>query len=368
MNWRPIEARCRVVFSFVDRPRLWNTLPKTNESPQAQAEAWGGARKTLAPAEEDAGLRLDVFLAQRVPELSRTRVQELIRDGHVRVDGSPAKASHRVSAGERVDVEAPPRPALVAQPEDLPLELLLVDDDFVVVNKPAGMVVHAGAGHARGTLVNALLHRLGNLSKSGGALRPGIVHRLDRDTSGAMVVARNDEAHEHLASEFRSRNVKKIYLALVHGKMPRDSGTIALPISRDPHRRTRMTARGSSGRHARTDWRIVARLDRAALVEATLHTGRTHQIRAHFAAIGHPVVGDTLYGAPREPVSGSRKLPPLGRNFLHAAVLGFAHPSTGAWVEVRAPLPRELRLYFEEAAKSLGWRAAETESALAPYV
>jgi 23S rRNA pseudouridine1911/1915/1917 synthase len=242
-----------------------------------------------------------------------------------------------------------------------------VDDDFVIVNKPAGMVVHAGAGHARGTLVNALLHRLGKLSEAGGALRPGIVHRLDRETSGAMVVARNDRAHEHLSDQFRTRNVRKIYLALVHGKMPRDSGSITLPISRDPHRRTRMTARATKGRHARTDWRVIARLDRSTLVEVTLHTGRTHQIRAHFTAIGHPVVGDLLYGAPRTLQVGKRNLPPLERNFLHAARIGFSHPSTGAWVEVRAPLPEDLRVYFREAAASSGCRDSEIEAALAPY-
>ena len=317
---------------------------------------------------EDAERRLDVFLAQRVPELSRTRIQELMREGRVRVEGRSAKASHRISAGEKIEIEVLARPALEARPEDLPLDLLCVDDDFVVVNKPAGMVVHAGAGHARGTLVNALLHRLGALSQTGGALRPGIVHRLDRETSGAMVVARNDRAHEHLANEFRSRNVKKIYLALVHGKMPRDSGTIALRIARDARRRTRMTARASTGRQARTDWRVIARLDRATLVEAALHTGRTHQIRAHFAAIGHPVVGDTLYGAPRELRASSAKMPALARNFLHAALLGFSHPSTGAWLEVRAPLPPDLRVYFEEAAKLFGWSTAQAAAALAPYV
>jgi 23S rRNA pseudouridine1911/1915/1917 synthase len=183
-----------------------------------------------------------------------------------------------------------------------------------------------------------------------------------------MVVARNDQAHEHLSEQFRSRNVRKIYLALVHGKMPRDSGTIALPISRDPRRRTRMTARATKGRHARTDWRIIARLDRGTLVEAVLHTGRTHQIRAHFAAIGHPVVGDTLYGAPRVLRAGTRNLPLLERNFLHAARIGFSHPSSGAWVEVRALLPRDLRVYFDQLGASLGWRAAEIEAALAPYV
>ena len=325
-------------------------------------------RQKLTSASGDAGRRLDLFLAQRVPELSRTRIQELIREGNVRVDGKMARASHRVAAGEIIEVEALPRPAPEAAPEDLPLDLLLVDDDFVIVNKPAGMVVHASAGHSRGTLVNALLHRLGKLSDAGGALRPGIVHRLDKETSGALVVARSDKAHEHIAEQFRSRNVRKIYLALVHGKMPRDSGTITLPISRDPRRRTRMTARGSKGRHARTDWRVVARLDRCTLVEAALHTGRTHQIRAHFAAIGHPVVGDTLYGAPRVLRAGTRNLSLLERNFLHASRLGFSHPSSGAWVEVRAPLPRDLRVYFEQIAASLGQSKAEIDAALAPYI
>ena len=348
------------------RTLIFTTLDTSNKNPQADAGAT--RQQQLTAASGDSGRRLDLFVAQRVPDLSRTRIQELIRDGHVRVDGGIAKAAHRLSAGETVEIEVLPRPAPEAQPEDLPLDLLLVDDDFVIVNKPAGMVVHAGAGHSRGTLVNALLHRLGNLPSAGGALRPGIVHRLDRETSGAMVVARNDRAHEHLSEQFRSRNVRKIYIALVHGKMPRDSGTITLPISRDPHRRTRMTARQAKGRHARTDWRVIARLERCTLIEAVLHTGRTHQIRAHFAAIGHPVVGDTLYGAPRELRAGPRKLPLLERNFLHAARIGFSHPSSGAWVEVRALLPRDLRVYFDQLASSLGWRAAETGAALAPYV
>jgi 23S rRNA pseudouridine1911/1915/1917 synthase len=326
------------------------------------------AQQKLIAVSGDAGRRLDLFLAERVPELSRTRIQELIREGHVRVGGRVAKVSHRVAASETIEIEVLPRPPLEALPEDLPLDLLHVDDDFVIVNKPAGMVVHAGAGHARGTLVNALLHRLGKLSGAGGSLRPGIVHRLDRETSGAMVVARNDQAHEHLSEQFRSRNVRKIYLVLVHGKMPRDSGTITLPISRDPRRRTRMTARATKGRHARTDWRVISRLDRCTLVEAVLHTGRTHQIRAHFAAIGHPVVGDTLYGAPRSLRAGTRDLPLLARNFLHAARIGFSHPSSGVWVEVRAPLPRDLRVYFDQVGASLGWRAAQIEAALAPYV
>jgi len=341
-------------------------LDTTKKKPQA--EACATKTQTLTAALSDAGRRLDLFLTERIPELSRTRIQELIREGHVRVDGRIAKVSHRVGAAEAIEIEVLPRPAPEALPEDLPLDLLYVDDDFVIVNKPAGMVVHAGAGHSRGTLVNALLHRLGKLSAAGGALRPGIVHRLDRETSGAMVVARNDKAHENLSEQFRSRNVRKIYLALVHGKMPRDSGTITLPISRDPRRRTRMTARATKGRHARTDWRVIARLDRCTLVEAALHTGRTHQIRAHFAAIGHPVVGDTLYGAPRSLRAGTRNLPLLERNFLHAARIGFSHPSSGAWVEVRAPLPKDLRVYFDQVGACLGWRDADIEAALAQYV
>ncbi len=325
-------------------------------------------QQNLTSASTDAGRRLDLFLAERVPELSRTRIQELTREGKVRVNGNVAKAAHRISAGEIIEIEVLPRPAMQALPEDLPLDVLCVDNDFVIVNKSAGMVVHAGAGHTRGTLVNALLHRLGKLSEAGGALRPGIVHRLDRETSGAMVIARNDKAHENLSEQFRSRNVRKIYVALVHGKMPRDSGTITLPISRDPNRRTRMTARAKKGRHARTDWRAIARLDGYTLVELALHTGRTHQIRAHFSAIGHPVVGDTLYGAPRTIRAGKRTLRMLERNFLHAARIGFSHPSSGEWVEVRAPLPQDLRVYFDQLGASLGWRAAEIEAALAPYV
>jgi 23S rRNA pseudouridine1911/1915/1917 synthase len=332
-----------------------------------QAEACATQAQILTAASGAAGRRLDLFVAQSVPALSRTRIQELIREGNIRVNGKIVAVAHRVAAGETIKVVAIPRPALEAAPEDLPLELLHVDDDFVIVNKPAGMVVHAGAGHSRGTLVNALLHRLGTLSAAGGALRPGIVHRLDRDTSGAMVVARNDKAHENLSEQFRSRNVRKIYVALVHGKMARDSGSITLPISRDPHRRTRMTARVAKGRHARTDWRVIARLDGCTLIEAALHTGRTHQIRAHFSAIGHPVVGDTLYGAPRGLRAGKRQMPLLDRNFLHAARIGFSHPSSGAWVEVRAPLPRDLRVYFDELGATLGWRATEIASALAPY-
>ncbi len=319
------------------------------------------AGQRFVVAAEHAGARLDCYLAERLPELSRTRIQELIDEGRARVNGAPARRAHRVAAGEAIEIAIVPRPPLAAVPEAIPLDVLYEDDDLAVVNKPAGMVVHAGAGAARGTLVNALLHRYGS------ALRPGIVHRLDRGTSGVLVIARNDLAHRKLAEQFRARQVEKTYLALVHGRLERDRGTIALPIARDLRRRTRMTARRREGREARTDWRVLARLDGFTLVEVALHTGRTHQIRVHFSALRHPVVGDALYGAPREVRAGKGvALPPLGRNFLHAARICFLHPRTGAPVEVRAALPQELREYLDRLVAALG--AGSIDAALQAYI
>ena len=326
------------------------------------------ARQRFLVASEDAGQRLDRYLAAHLPELSRTRVQELIDEGRVRVQGSAARRAHRVAAGEAIEVEILPRPPLKAVPEAIPIEILYEDEDLVVVNKPAGMVVHAGAGASSGTLVNALLHRLPKLSAVGGPLRPGIVHRLDRGTSGVLVVARHDEAHRQLAEQFRARRVEKTYLALIHGNPKQDAGTIGLPIARDLRRRTRMTTRRREGREARTDWRVLARLDGLTLVEVRLHTGRTHQIRVHFSALGHPVVGDTLYGAPRQARASRQTLPPLGRNFLHAARIRFVHPRRAGAVEVRAPLPPELRAYLEQLAEALGVRPAVIDAALRSYL
>ncbi len=225
------------------------------------------------------------------------------------------------------------------------------------------MVVHAGAGNARGTLVNALLHCFGAPSGAGGALRPGIVHRLDKETSGVILVARNDAAHAALAAQFAARRVHKTYLALVHGRLEKNSGSIGLPIARDLHRRTRMTTRRKQGREARTDWRVLARVDGYTLVEVELHTGRTHQIRVHFSALGHPVAGDTLYGAPREPRAGRQALEPLGRNFLHAARIVFEHPRRKEPVEVRAPLPVRLREWLQSLARAAGTVAGEKDAA-----
>ena len=305
---------------------------------------------------DDAGQRLDRFLAAQLPMLSRSRIAELIDEGHVRVNGARAKRAHHVVAGEGIDITLLPRPALEAVPEEIPLDVLYEDDDLLVVNKPAGMTVHAGAGTSSGTLVNALLHRFEKLSAVGGPLRPGIVHRLDKDTSGALVVACNDAAHRHLAGQFQKRTVEKTYVALVHGRLKRDAGTIDLPVGRDPVHRTRMTTRRREGREARTDWKVLARLESFTLVLVRIHTGRTHQIRVHFSALGHPVVGDTLYGAPRQVrVPRNAAAPsPLGRNFLHAARISFEHPRTGKRVTLSAPLPPELRLFARELSRAFG--------------
>lgn len=317
---------------------------------------------------EDAGRRLDLYLSSRLPDVSRTRIQELIDEGRVRLGGQLVRRAQRVMSGDAIEIEVLPRPPLRAAPEEIALDMLYEDEDVAVVNKPAGMVVHAGAGAAKGTLVNALLHHFGALSTVGGGLRPGIVHRLDKSTSGAIVIARNDAAHSNLGEQFRSRAVKKTYIALLHGKLSRDQGKIDRPISRDPQRRTRMTARLASGRAAQTNWRVLARLGNFTLVEAEPRTGRTHQIRAHFAAAGHPLVGDTLYGAPAQIRAGGRLLKPLGRVFLHAARLSFAHPRTGATLEMRAPVAPELRDYLSELARATGFEPPRVDAALRGYL
>jgi 23S rRNA pseudouridine1911/1915/1917 synthase len=313
----------------------------------------------LAVLPEHASLRLDRFLASQLPEMSRTRIQALVEQGRVLVDGLVRKASQRVEPGATVVIEIPPPPVPGAQPEKIPLDILYEDNDIVALNKPAGMIVHPGAGAEKGTLVAALLHHFGGegLSTIGAPLRPGIVHRLDKGTSGVVLIARTDAAHLNLAEQFRSRRVEKTYLALLHGKVKTESGRIELPVARDLHRRSRMTARRREGREARTDWRVRLRLNGFSLIEADLHTGRTHQIRVHFSALGSPVVGDTLYGALRQERIHSELLPALGRNFLHAARIGFAHPRTGEPMELGAPLPADLRAYLE----ALG-HATQTDS------
>ena len=328
--------------------------------------------RELVASPSDFGVRLDRFLASNCPQLSRTRVQELIQAGLVLVNSHPAKGSHRLHAGERIQIEIRPRPPLTAEPESIPVEILYEDDDVIAVNKPAGMTVHAGAGTTHGTLVNALLGRGQKLAQGGDALRPGIVHRLDKETSGIILVAKNDAAHAKLGESFRRREVKKTYITLLQGVFKEEGGRIELAIMRDPKRRTRMTARRSivlgPAREARTDWRKLAQIDGVTLAEVQLHTGRTHQIRVHFSALRHPVVGDTLYGAASQLNIGKNTLPPLNRNFLHAARLGFAQPSTGAWIELRAPLPHELREFLQKLSAAAGESPTRIDAALATYL
>ncbi|MGE5646257.1 MAG: RluA family pseudouridine synthase [Acidobacteriota bacterium] len=291
----------------------------------------------------DAGKRLDVFLQEQLSGYSRSRLQEWIKSGRVRVNGTGERASYRLRGGETVEVEPAALPPLNAYAEDLPLKTLYEDADVIAVDKPAGMAVHAGAGRHSGTLVNALLHRFGALSKAGGEERPGIVHRLDRLTSGVILVARNDAAHRRLADQFSSRKIEKVYLALVHGVLKQDQGRIERPISRDPVRRVRMTARRAEGRTAITEYKVLRRFEAFTFVEVRIKTGRTHQIRVHFSSIGHPVAGDPLYGAPKK-AAGK---PPLERYFLHAHRVRFEQPSTGEPVTVVSPLPPELQAWME---------------------
>jgi 23S rRNA pseudouridine1911/1915/1917 synthase len=311
---------------------------------------------TVVIRPEDSGKRLDAFLTARLDSISRARVQEMIAEGLVLVNDAPAKASLKLRGGERISVlgEAQRAP-LKALAEDIPLDIVYEDDDLAVIDKPAGMMVHAGAGATedarnRGTLVNALLHHLQSLSGVGGELRPGIVHRLDKETSGLIIVAKNDDAHRKLSAQFAAREVKKKYVALVHGWVKKDSGTLTESISRDPVRRMKMTTRLAGGRTAVTHYRVARRLDtkygKFTLLDVKIDTGRTHQIRVHVSTMGHPVVGDTTYGAPKQ-VRGKNAVTAIARNFLHAAELEFRHPRTGETISLRSELPGELREFLK---------------------
>ena len=304
-------------------------------------------RLTVPPSH--AGERLDRFLVSQLPDVSRARIQQLIADGKVRVNGAVAKPSLRLRERDQIELlGSPEAPPLKAFAEDIPLDVVYEDDALAVINKPAGMVVHAGAGlrSRSGTLVNALLHRFQSLSGVSGELRPGIVHRLDKDTSGLIVVAKSDLAHRRLAEQFARREVKKTYIALVHGWTKQDKGTIASAIARDRIRRTRMTTRARGGREAVSHWRVLRRIQsrfgKFTLLEVKIDTGRTHQIRVHLASLGHPVVGDGLYGAPRELKDKRGGKLVLARNFLHAGAIELRHPGTGAILGLSRPLPPPL--------------------------
>ncbi|MGQ0548064.1 MAG: RluA family pseudouridine synthase [Armatimonadota bacterium] len=302
----------------------------------------------------DEGRRLDAYLAARLPELSRTRLQGLIAAGHVVLGGRPVRPaggsrtarvrpSDRLRAGDHLDIEIPPLPAASAalQPEAIPLTVVYEDDALLVVDKPAGMTVHPGAGRTSGTLVHAVLAHCPDLPRIGGADRPGIVHRLDKDTSGLLVVAKTEVAGRGLQAQIQSRRARREYLALVHGRLRRPSGVIDAPIGRDPRHRTRMAV-VASGRHAVTHYRVAETFEDATLLEVRLDTGRTHQIRVHLAHLGHPVVADPVYGRRPNPWG-------MRRQALHARTLAFTHPISGAALTFRAPLPAD----FEEVLRAL---------------
>jgi len=290
----------------------------------------------------DAGKRLDHYLLERLPQYSRSRLQSWIKSGRVLVNGAVPKASLVLRGGENIQVSPQDLTPLKATAEDLPLDILYEDDAVIAVNKPAGVVVHAGAGNHSGTLVNRLVHHFASLSKVGGDLRPGIVHRLDKGTSGVLLVARTDAAHQALAAQFSGRTVEKTYLALAHGNVRAESGRIGTPIERDPLRRTRMTAKSGAGRPALTEYRVRQRFAKFTFLEVRIHTGRTHQIRVHLASIGHPVAGDRLYGGQAAP-----------RIFLHAWRIGFTSPATEERVTVEAPLPADLSAWLAGLNPSL---------------
>ncbi|HYN86780.1 MAG TPA: RluA family pseudouridine synthase [Pyrinomonadaceae bacterium] len=321
----------------------------------------------------EAGERLDAFLAARLEGVSRTAVKRLVEDGDVLVGGRASKPSFKLRGGERVEVELPAPPAVELAPEDIPLDIVFEDDELVVVNKPAGMVVHPAAGVHAGTLANALAFRfrdsrISNLesgisnqrpaARNPQSLRPGLVLRRDRDTSGLIVVAKTARAHEHLSDQFRAREVHKAYAALVHGRVREEAGRVEEPVGRDPRNRTRMAVVARGGRDALTLWRVRRTYDRFTLLDVRIKTGRTHQIRVHLAHVKHPVVGDATYGGGRDSQIQQPRLrarvAALGRQFLHAARLAFNHPRTAERLLFEAPLPPELQTFLDALEEPAG--------------
>ena len=303
------------------------------------------ASRSFEVGPERSGARLDQFLAARAPELTRSRLKQLIDEGQVQVNGAPAKPARKLRGGDRVVLQVPPPRPTRAEAEDLPFGVLRDEPTFIAVDKPAGMVVHPAGGVFTGTLVNALLHRVTDLQGIGGELRPGLVHRLDKDTSGCMVVAKTEPALQALQAAFKRRDVHKRYLALVHGQPP-DAGTWDTAYGRHARDRKRFTSRVGEGKRAVTHWRVLRRFEQACLVEVQLETGRTHQIRVHFADHGFPLLHDAAYGGTKreaklDPGAAVEAALAIGRQALHAAALTFPHPVTGEPVRVEAPLPAD---------------------------
>lgn len=294
---------------------------------------------------DDIGTRLDIFVQSKL-ELTRNAVQKLIEGGNILVNGIPSKTGYRLRTGDVIDISLPELSEAEILPQDLPLDVIYEDADLIVINKPKGMVVHPAAGHSNGTLVNALLHHCkGSLSGINGIMRPGIVHRIDKDTSGLLVVAKNDRAHNALAEQFAAHSIAREYYALVHGGLKEDEGTIDAPIARHKIHRKKMAIM-PDGKRAVTYWNVLERLGRYTLIKCTLETGRTHQIRVHMASIGRPVLGDAVYGSEKQPFKTDGQV-------LHANLLGFIHPTSKEYMKFTAPLPD----YFERVLSSIGFKA-----------
>ena len=298
----------------------------------------------IVPDRSGARLRLDQFLARELPKFSRSRLQRLIRNQNVTLNGAAARPRDIVRAGDRIEINEPPPEKIASRPEAIALDVLCEDEELIVINKPPGLVVHPGAGQREHTLVNALLYHFPKLSGIGGQERPGIVHRLDKETSGCLVVAKTDQAHRNLSAQFAARTVEKIYLTLVAGKLRQTAGTIEEKIGRHPVHRKRMSVTSRQGRPAKTEYRVLTSSAEMSLVECKLHSGRTHQIRVHLHHLRHPVLGDKVYGG-----KFAKSFP---RQMLHAWKLAFQHPRTGEWKKFEAPLPVD----FRDAASSLGPR------------
>ncbi|MBI3649500.1 MAG: RluA family pseudouridine synthase [Acidobacteria bacterium] len=305
----------------------------------------------LTTTNDDAGKRLDAFLASQLRDLSRTRLQRAIEDGEVLINERAVKPSYKLRAGDQIEIDLPEPPPVALLAEPLALDIVYEDEDLIVVDKPAGMIVHPGAGIESGTLANALVYHFNELSGSAGRIRPGIVHRIDKDTSGLLVVAKNDAAHTKISEQFHDRKVFKMYVALVYGRVSQSLGDIEANIGRSPHNRTRMAVlRGNSGRYAHTIFQVVDRYTEFSLLQVQIKTGRTHQIRVHLSHIGHPVVSDTLYGMGRDNTVQDAKMKKqvrlLGRHFLHAAQLEFTHPTTGELLKFASPMPHKLTSFL----------------------
>ncbi|MEM7008086.1 MAG: RluA family pseudouridine synthase [Thermodesulfobacteriota bacterium] len=293
--------------------------------------------------QELSGKRADVVLSHFLSDHTRSQIKKLIEDHNVLVNGEPVKPSKKFDKGELISVNVPEPTSIDAEPEDIEIEVIYEDSDIIAVNKPAGMVVHPGAGVRSGTLVNALLFKCKDLSGIGGKIRPGIVHRLDKDTSGVIVAAKNDKAHNSLVDQFKSRTVKKRYLAIVLGNIKEDSGAFKSQIGRDPVNRVKMSSKSKSGRESLTLWKVIKRYGMATFVEAEPKTGRTHQIRVHFSENGYPILADRVYGNKKQRdtilAKGEKE---IGRQALHANKIGFSHPYTSKWIELEAPVPEDM--------------------------